>query len=78
MREKRECAGMASQQGSIRSQKLSKRTHLKSSTQQGYWLTGVDHLINSEAENFASTDLLNFDEIMRSVFPDWGQYSLLE
>lgn len=69
---------MASQQSSNRPQKLSKQTHLKSSTQQGYWLTGVDHLINLEAENFASTDQLNFDEIMRSVFSDWGQYSLLE
>lgn len=69
---------MASQQGSIRPQKLPKQTHLKSSTQQGYCLTGVDHLINLEAENFASTDQLNFDEIMRSVFSDWGQYSLLE
>lgn len=71
---------MASQQGSIRPQKLPKQTHLKSSTQQGYCLTGVDHLINLEAENFASTEQLNFDEIhvMRSVFSDWGQYSLLE
>lgn len=69
MRGYRECGGMASQHGSIRPRlKLSKEIHLKSSTHQGYWLTGVYHVINSEAENFTLTDQLNFDDIMRSVF----------
>lgn len=66
------CAGMASQQCSIRPRKLSKQTHLKSSTHQAYWLTDVDKLINSETENCASTDQINYDERMRSVFPDRG------
>lgn len=70
MRGKRECAGMASQQCSTRPRKLSKQTHLKSSTHQAYWLIDVDNLINSEAENCASIDQINFDLRMRSVFPD--------
>lgn len=70
MKEKRDCASMSSQQNTARPQKLSKQTHLKSSIHQAYWLTDVDNLINSEAENCASIDQNNFDERTRSVFPD--------